>query len=255
MLPEEYAQKVFEYSQRSLEDTKAASYTYSDLASFLRSPYAEAYLEKLPVNSRGEFEHDLAGLTAHQSIDFARSHTFQSGAPSAAKRLGLPLERLTGDESSVSNRLIFLRGYPSAEWLNRLGSHYAIDPRFFLHHLQFRSSGTESNQRTTFASPSSQQTIFRLNLITVGEHSQCGDMKVQQEDAARKMNSYLHTLRTRRGWTLGDSIVRSYDVLSERLFSIEQFATVHLARNSTDSDKWTSMLILKLHGRANKQQL
>ncbi|KAE8442543.1 hypothetical protein EG329_003258 [Mollisiaceae sp. DMI_Dod_QoI] len=57
------------------------------------------------------------------------------------------------------------------------------------------------------------------------------------------MSAYLHKLRMGTGWKPGDSIACTYDALTEKLFSIEQSATVYLAR-SPKHEQWTVIVWL-----------
>jgi hypothetical protein len=239
-VPQEYAWKVLRYSQRSVEETKAVSHAFADLALFLWYPYANVHRE-IPATNPHVFH------KAHKN-PFVVSYDLQPGKDLAATPLSLPLKRPSANQTETlePNSLLFLQGYPSAQWLNELGSKYDINPRFFLHHLQFLPTARESAQRTSFTNPSTQQTVFRLSFMTIGEASTGVTIRDQREEAGRKMSAYLHKLRMGTGWKPGDSIVRTYDALTERLFSIEQSATVYLAR-SQKHKHWTGGVFFQRH--------
>jgi hypothetical protein len=63
-----------------------------------------------------------------------------------------------------SSSLIFLRGYPSANWLKTVGAHCKIDPEFFRRHLDFNSPQEFYDLP---ALPSTARNIIKLRVTTV----------------------------------------------------------------------------------------
>ncbi|OCK85535.1 hypothetical protein K432DRAFT_451054, partial [Lepidopterella palustris CBS 459.81] len=129
--------------------------------------------------------------------------------------------------------LIFLHGYPSAEWICELGSKYSIDPEFFYRHLNFLSDSQHFSHATPFILPSYRSNIFQLTLTSVGTKNgpNLATVRKQRLDAASEMTNYFHNLKIVDGqFKLGDSIVRSYAVHDRTQFSIEQYATIYVSR-------------------------
>ena len=167
-------------------------------------------------------------------------YELRPGIIPTASQLSLSLEASRPDFPDCSCLLV-LRGYPSAEWLNEIGSRYKIDPEYFHRHLDFLSSRQYANQRTTFTLPSSQSTILQLSLTSVGTQafSAGTDITAQRSEAARKMETYLHYLKIGSIWQAGNSIVRSYAVHDRGEYSIEQLATVYVSTIDKAKGLWT----------------
>jgi hypothetical protein len=138
------------------------------------------------------------------------------------------------------NSLLFLRGYPSKEWLSTIGSHYNVDPEFFHRHLSFLSDGMPHKSTQKITLPSSQRTIFQLTLTSFGY--QRGDtresLERQRRAAASRMKEYIQGLCSGSMWNTGHSIVRSYERHTKELFSIEQQVSIYVGVRSPD--KWNS---------------
>jgi hypothetical protein len=145
---------------------------------------------------------------------------------------------------SSSGRIIFLRGYPSAEWLRCFGARYKIDPGFFKKHLSFLETGLKGSNFLSSDLPSSSLNYFQLRLTTIGSRQaskarQGGKYLEKERNAAKEaMDSYSHGLRLGRGWRPGDSIVRRYTLLDDEHFGIEQMATIYFGRTDKSQNDW-----------------
>jgi len=163
-----------------------------------------------------------------QADSFAWLYELQPEVSPKAIRLSRPLPKIRRDGTADPNILLFLRGYPSPEWVAELGSRYKIDPEFFHRHLKFLSSDQDKPTRTRFVLPSSQKTIFQMSLTSMGTQ-ECIDVRSKRADAVAQMETYLHDLKKGDKWKCGNSVVRSFEVHDEQTFSIQQTVTVYVA--------------------------
>ncbi|OCL09817.1 hypothetical protein AOQ84DRAFT_387904 [Glonium stellatum] len=159
--------------------------------------------------------------------------------------LSLPLCDTLQLSPSDGNVLIFLRGYPSPEWLKEIGARFNIDPEAFYRHLTFFHQRVALMRQAPFKLPSSQRSIFQLNLTTVGQYASArGDsLSKIRAYAAREMERYKVGMRNPTCWGLGNSIVRSFDVHNESVFSLEQLVTIYVSKESEDSP-WITLVWL-----------
>jgi hypothetical protein len=137
--------------------------------------------------------------------------------------------------SACRGSLVFLRGYPSPDWLAFLGHHYQIDPSYWKQHLEFLPKvGVAFPQERPL--PSTTSCTFQLRVGSIGSWGRWWYPQHRLEDlrssAATDMRNYCTALSSGRNWNQGKSIVRH--------FSIEQKVIVHLY-NNTDPDRWTGI--------------
>jgi len=134
-------------------------------------------------------------------------------------------------KQASSSVLMFVRGYPSPDWLNHIGWLCNVDPEFFLRHLDFAHSSTERGYFTSPNLPSSNANHLRFRIPTIG-HRQFDRTITQKEieelrrTAAAKMKEYQIDLKQERNIDVGDSIVRSFAVHDQEHYSIEQDVSV-----------------------------
>ena len=146
---------------------------------------------------------------------------------------------------SSTNRLLFLTGYPCVEWLNKLGSHYGIDPEFYHRHLSFLRpnlfhSVEVAGHSPPLMLPSSTSSIFQLTYVSVGteENRSRRGLAPIQKQTDEHMQQYLQVLKNGVQWQAGDSVVRSCCVHGQNNFSIEQKLTVYAAKQRLDRAHW-----------------
>jgi hypothetical protein len=145
------------------------------------------------------------------------------------------IKRRTSSESQV----IFLRGYPSPEWIKYIGGCCRIsDLEFFRWNLRFQC------RRDWCLSPplsSASSKIIKLRFVTIGSRESSGKKQATvdelREKADRGMQSYDHDLRIGSSIKKGDSIVRDYFVLDERHVVIEQEMVICINKVGNN---WTS---------------
>jgi len=173
--------------------------------------------------------------------EFAFLYELRPDVPSKAVRIPAPFSTPRAKQMDLyHNSLLILRGYPSPDWINFLGSRYNIDAEFFHRHLSFLPSAHGKLQRPAFQLPSSQSTIFQLSLTSAGVQGDSNyvDVNAKRLTAASDMESYQHNLSVGQGWETGNSIVRSYDVHDGQYFSIEQTATIYFGLLDAETEKW-----------------
>lgn len=235
-MPVDYAQKVLDYSRSTIRNSLHGGSAYRNLAQFLNTP-----LKK--TSTRSTF------TSSYEETGFARLYELKPGKRATASPLSLPLDRSAQADNPEHNSLLILNGYPSAEWINELGSKYNIDPEFFHRHLSFLQDNQLESHTPAYTLPSHQSTITQISVISVGsqEDSWRADRKSQRLESKIKMDEYLHDLKVGRGWGPGHSIVRSYTVHDSKEFSIQQLVTVYIARVVKTSDKWLCTYIRILY--------
>ena len=221
----EYAERVRDHIDRSLDN----GLDFRPLAQFLL---------------RGT---NLHGNVQHESDGFLTYYDLLVGDNVIAKHISSPslLNMLEGDVTSqaIRGRLMFLKGYPSAEWLAAIGCTHFVDEELWRRHLGFFaniSNGGFTQQPTL---PSSTSRTFSLSLTSIGfrgpaRHQQSPQhVGKMREEAAASMKSYSEKLRSGRNWNQGDSIVRQHIVHDEEHFSIHQTATIHFQMQGPN-DQW-----------------
>lgn len=157
-------------------------------------------------------------------------------------QLSLPLQNCIDQADTVvqGGVLLFLRGYPSPEWLVQLGARYTIDPEAFYRHLTFFHHARAVERQSPFALPSTQRSIFQLTLTFVGHYDVPDTLSIseQRRKSAEKMRQYENKLREPGYWKVGGSIVRSFAVHNKSEFSIDQLVTIYVSKST--EGRWVS---------------
>jgi len=230
-----YSSQVREHSTTSASNSLYQGQDFTSLAQFLGIPFQQR-------RTQSTFTNPIVSphISGH---DFALAYNLQPGTSPTAIHLSLPLQELPTREDSASSEsgiLIFLKGFPSPEWLNEIGSHYQVDPEFYYRHLSFLHSSTAAERQTPFTLPSSQRSIFQITLTSVGHHSSVEDVHIAKlrSRTAKNMESYYQNLKKLSGWKLGNSIVRSFAAHNREEFSIEQLVTVYVSKLEKGGGRW-----------------
>lgn len=148
----------------------------------------------------------------------------------------------------LRTQLVFLRGKPTAAWLNTLGANYRIDPDFFQRHLSFWSTTGRLEYFATQSLPSMQQNMFSLQYITLGHTKRPvhGRLKstitTERKTSAIEMQNYWEAMYKSfdQDSDPGTSIVRDFQVHDHMHFSLEQQISVTLKRHGTHA--WQRMM-------------
>ena len=136
------------------------------------------------------------------------------------------------------SQVIFLRGYPSPEWIKSIGACCRIeDAEFFRWHLRF-----QCRQKYCLSQPlfSTFSNIIRLKFITIGSRQTNGNKQETvdklREKAAKAMKNYEQELKIGDMVKAGDSIIRDYHVLDEQHVVIEQEMSICITKSGSN---WT----------------
>jgi hypothetical protein len=139
-----------------------------------------------------------------------------------------------------TNNLIFLKGYPSPEWLRCIGSRYGVDPEFFRRHFDFRSPSQSKSNLSTVTLPSSSWRMLELHITTLltAEYTTRRDISSEQLRGVNNstMERYIMGLLVGDIAT-GDPIIRHFSTIDATHFAMEQRISISL---HVDDHNWTS---------------
>jgi hypothetical protein len=119
---------------------------------------------------------------------------------------------------------LFLRGFPSCEWLNLVGSKYGVDPEFFRRHLEFRIPTERFFELPGLSS--SNHNILKLYVTSIGRHN---GTTATRDAGPEGLAKHWETLKSNE--IVGDSIVRRFNWHTDEYFSIEQHISVCVIRS------------------------
>jgi len=143
-------------------------------------------------------------------------------------------------QSESPGQMLFLKGYPSPEWLGLIGSRYRVDPEFFSRFLDFRSTDNLSNRTSVPSLPSCEWNIIELSLSTIGlmnplvcHGHQTNLATVRRQSAAALAEINGRILRNSRV-PVGSTMIRAVNVLDQTHFVIEQSIAICLQPPEND---------------------
>ena len=144
-------------------------------------------------------------------------------------------------KTSSENELLFLTGRPSAEWLNAIGAHYNIDPRYFQQHLGFLPSG-QRDWHGSPSIPSRSRIALRLcvpSIVFVGSEGRYVDpygLQKARQDCDRQLRQMFQAFTAGTLSQAGKSIVRRINIHSGDCMIIEQELSICPLKRG---DHWT----------------
>ena len=142
--------------------------------------------------------------------------------------LRLSIDAQPSDSSAC--QLLFLRGFPSADWLNVLGATYRLDPEFMRRHLDFLQPQEYYDLPSL---PSSSNNMLRLRLITICKRSQIvGYSHVEKHRWDEIEEVRKHQGRLGLHGVVGESIVRRFNNHDEMTFTLEQDVSCCVTRRN-----------------------
>jgi hypothetical protein len=220
-VPKDYATAIATHSTCSAHESLYPGTHYRATARFLNHGISTNPLRR--SHSFAKRAHDFAILhdLAYSRQDSRRITAFDS--------LEGP-QRFATHPSPHDNsgQLLFLRGFPSPEWINSLGARYRIDPEIFRRHLE-HGPGYDAFDLPGLAS--SSLSIIKLSTSTLGSRE---DLTVDRQDGDNALLSHFNDLGQNPG-VVGESVVRQLWIHDEKHFSIEQFILVTVMRRG---DGW-----------------
>ena len=264
-------------TKRQLSHEKSATFYHMNALTSCQgnSPYIECIRKHTQLNNRRQLytDHDYLPLlwflnspqsgasvssdnsqspSREQADAFAWIYYFKSDFPSIPRNPSSPakLKSLDGSWQTYNScgHLVLLRGYPSPQWLDSLGSVYHIDAEFWRQHLDFLGSSLD-DVNSSPSLPSSACDVLKLRITTVGVRNKFATTSEQahvtklRREGSQAMEKYNTDLRMGIGWRTGDSIVRGYTVYDSETFSIDQTITVCLNKLDIGRKYWQGAFI------------
>ncbi|TPX10756.1 uncharacterized protein E0L32_008325 [Thyridium curvatum] len=125
-------------------------------------------------------------------------------------------------------QVLFLRGFPSPEWVGLIGSKYHVDPEFFSRYLDFRSMEDRSNSVCAPLLPSREWNIIELSVPRVGLWSSLGpygsltSLKSVRLSSAAALAERHHLIEIGSVVPVGSTMIRAIHILDKSHFAVEQ---------------------------------
>jgi hypothetical protein len=117
-------------------------------------------------------------------------------------------------------QIFFMKGFPTAEWLNTLGAVCKLNPEFIRRHLDFMQYPLYYDLP---ALPSSSSNIVKLKITTIGTRSTALSITHVQHSRQNELEvvkGYQNQLGANK--RVGESIVRKLSNHDETTFTLEQ---------------------------------
>ena len=162
------------------------------------------------------------------------------------------MSKTSSETSKPLGRLLFLRGFPSVEWLGLIGARYKIDPEFFMRFLHFKSTKDTIVNYSLPALPAATWNILELPIITIGERKillgvvNQAEIDNMRREARSKLQEYHDLLRGHDEIIVGSSVVRDVAIIDHSCFALEHCIWIclqpHVAKDA-DSARWTRRLL------------
>ncbi|KAH7265627.1 uncharacterized protein BKA55DRAFT_636573 [Fusarium redolens] len=255
---ERYAQKVVNYSKLGVRDAYLPGLHYSRLGKFLIYPYL-SYGEEwsFPPQENGfqcvalcdltMSNEDLSRTTLFQRPDDFLHHLKQTptltetedqSVSTTSEPTRSSSARASSSARKYPGRLVFLRGFPSAQWLNCLGSTIDVDPEFFYRHLEGTISTGQVSPRLdqSFSTPFPwSQDLIQLRVCNTGSWDINGSRHTLvdlRKDCESKLRMHVEDFAHLRNFAVGDSIVRRFIVHNRHSYSIEQRLSIEVIHHT-----------------------
>lgn len=176
--------------------------------------------------------------------NFAVLHDLVAVGVSNERRQVKTLTHLDEIEESLrknkGNQVLFLRGYPEAEWLSHIGSCLSLDYEFMFQHV---ANETQLNLGDMFCLPPIsviETGTIQLTFTSMGmwdNHKSSTSLDAARIMLAKEMKAFTDDMNTGHGMKPCHSIVRSFFVHDLKHFSVEQKLTIKLLQFQ---NHWTS---------------
>ncbi|KAL8831929.1 MAG: hypothetical protein Q9170_005091 [Blastenia crenularia] len=261
--PERYAQRVVQYSKFDTPDAYLSGTHYSRLSKFLISPYqfyGDEWVLEIPEHGFNfvtlcdltkkredtcrtkhfcrpdDFIKFLDSLDLNVKKEFAVEDSDGAAEGGNYDGNGIPMQRAqdSRSRSGHSGIMVFLRGFPSPQWLNHLGAALDIDPELYSRHLDVSAGSIPdaSRQECSYSTPfPNTQDLMELRVCNTGSWDTTGstlDLNVLRERCEASMSSHLDDFLHWRNIAVGDSVVRRIILHDMREFAIEQRITIEV---------------------------
>ncbi|KAK9445103.1 Mg2+ transporter protein, CorA-like/Zinc transport protein ZntB [Metarhizium brunneum] len=196
-----------------------------------------------------------------QAERFALSYIFEDDSKAAQNEARWTLNKAvkyescldfvtkTNSETSKSlSRLLFLRGFPSAEWLGVIDARYRIDSEFFMRFLHFKPARDTTPNYSLPALPAETWNILELPIVTIGERKVLpglvdqSTINTMRKEAGLQLQVHHDLLRGNDGVVVASSVVRDISIIDHSCFALEQCIWIclqPLLRKDSDGGRWT----------------
>jgi hypothetical protein len=232
-----YAHDVFSFSRKTPEDSFYSGLHYARLGRFLISPYrsngdsTSAIVSSTNANFATLYDLDYQNCGNDRIRQFINPDEFAAHMePSKQSRNG------------SAGRILFIRGFPSPQWLNQIGATFDVDPEFFYRHIEISADSTSSTATPDYYCaphlPSSAD-IIQLRISNIGSWDNSrslGSIETLRKDCSASMNLHLEDFLRLRNMSVCDSIVRRFTVHDIQHFTVEQMISIKVLRHDR---RWT----------------
>lgn len=269
MTPEErYAQKVVNYSTQNAHIEYFSGLHYSRLGSFLISPYksfGEEWARPIPENT---FQSVTVCNLTKKHDDITRTQSFSeteefkqylrlealgskdestgsfkddNNDPGSLSRVGTLVDQSTCSKNGRhehSGRMVFLRGFSSAQWLNCLGAQLDVDPEFLYRHLDGATGVTTATRSLAvpFSAPFPwSRDLMQLRVCNIGSWDPTEtnlSLASLRQDCQSSFERHLEDFTHLKYFNTGDSTVRQFILHDVKNFSIEQRITIEVIHHT-----------------------
>jgi hypothetical protein len=227
----DYVKAISQHAQQSPHSTLYPGFVYEGLSEYLKGPSLSTEGRNTATGAQTKARHDscLYSLGPKSTC-----------TPATFTNVDDCLQGLRNNTENRVPQILFLNGYTCPRWLTGVASILAIEPEFLNSNMRFRCI---RNYHSYPGLPSAYENIIRLRVVTIGSRETVGVRNPNpqlverlRDEARTQMDSYRHKLQTNRDLYRGNSIVREYQVLSERHFFLEQEISINV---SLHEGTWT----------------
>lgn len=209
------------------------------------------HLQHIVASSSSQTSQTLADEDTDPDSSDERHHELRSSLPFSDPLLFYDHAICRGKRQS---RIVFMRGWLTADWINHIGAGHVVDPEFWARHLDFRPADDNSNNFSVPALPFTSWHLMELPVITIGtRRTQKGEtnleniakLRVQAANALKEHHHQVSRLAS-SGMSVGDSMIRDFHVFDEMHFAVEQKISIWMQTDDSDvgvfSRKYHSIL-------------
>jgi len=142
-------------------------------------------------------------------------------------------------EGVNGNRVLFLRGYPSRNWLCNLGAKLDLDFTFLNTHFSNPSQFNAAENLWYPAQPLTGSKTIQLTITSVGtwdNYRSAISLEEARRSFQKEMKAYILNVNKGHGLRTCDSVVRDFYLHDLNHFSFDQTVTLHLMQRDS---AWT----------------
>lgn len=216
----------------SQQSTKSHVYPrpdFTSLCQYLKSPAVQRpAFETLSLNSAIP-EDDITS-------NFAVIHNLATGSRTLFGPSSSHIAEFAANKDVPEAMLLFLRGFPSPQWLNVIGNKHGASPDLYQRHLQYKTfTGRGRDLCSSPSLPSSSSRVIQLTVSTICARSGWGsryepeDLQEARRQESDAMGKYFLQLRNKA--KVADSVVRKCLLLSKQERVLEQTISIDVGQS------------------------